>query len=328
MKCSCLAWEEEAIRVVMINDCASVGETLIAHFPRKIDVTHLKRSRSIFDKTLRIAQKIIRAKADVYHVHYLLQDCFLALRFGKHPIVGHAHGNDLRSTLKHEVWGRIVRYNLRHCDKVLVSTPDILNIARTFCESAEYIPTPVDTKLFYSIPPKSHIGKLKVLIASGCNWKVKGTDIAIRALSKITDKIKVYMIYWCVDKEKSVELAKSLDLPLNLLPMTSHEKINEYYWDAHVVIDQFREGTTGQTLLEAIACGRPVITYLSSRFDCYKDFPIKDVNTIEKIVGAIQDLAPKLWEQEYEYFKKHHDPRSVAEHMASIYRDQIECRKK
>ncbi|MCK4435261.1 glycosyltransferase, partial [Candidatus Bathyarchaeota archaeon] len=109
----------------------------------------MKRSRGIFDKTLRLALNISRAEADIYHVHYLLQDCYLALKFGKHPIIGHAHGSDLRSTLKHRIWGRIVSHNLRHCEKVLVSTPDILDVARSFCENAEYLPNPVDTNRFY-----------------------------------------------------------------------------------------------------------------------------------------------------------------------------------
>jgi len=309
----------------MINDCAFVGETLISYLPSDIRAFHLKRSRGIFDKTLGLSLNISRAEADIYHVHYLLQDCFLALRFGKHPIIGHAHGSDLRSTLKHRVWGRIVSHNLRHCDKVLVSTPDILNVARSFCENAEYLPNPVDTNRFYPIPAKPRRGKLRVLIASGCNWKVKGTDMAIRALGQLTDEVEAYMIYWGPDKEKSVALAKSLKMPLNLLPRISQRKINEYYWNAHVVIDQFKEGTTGQTQLEAIACGRPVITYLSSRYDYYKDFPLKDVNTTEKVVGVIQDLTPRLWEKEYEYFTKYHDPRSVVERLARIYHDQIEC---
>lgn len=133
----------------MVNDCAFVGETLIKYLPCEIEVTHIKRSRHFFDKTFGIAWKIFRAKGDIYHVHYLLQDCYLALKFGKHPLIGHAHGSDLRSSLKHSVWGRMVRHNLKHCDKVLVSTPDVLAFAREFREDAEYLPNPVDTKLFF-----------------------------------------------------------------------------------------------------------------------------------------------------------------------------------
>lgn len=68
-------------------------------------------------------------------------------------------------------------------------------------------------------------------------------------------------------------LAQSLGLHLNILPKTTHQHIPEYYWNADAVIDQCKSGVQGQVSLEAIACGRPVITYISSKYDSYKDFP-------------------------------------------------------
>ncbi len=126
----------------MINDCAYVGETLIKNFPSEIEAVHLKRSRGLWNKTFGIAWKISQAKGDIFHVHYLLQDCYLALKFGKKPVIGHAHGSDLRTSLKHPLWKRIVKYNLKNCDKIIVSTPDILEIAKQFREDAMYLPNP------------------------------------------------------------------------------------------------------------------------------------------------------------------------------------------
>lgn len=45
-----------------------------------MDAKHLKRSKGFFDKTFGGAWKILRSKGDLYHVHYLLQDCYLALK--------------------------------------------------------------------------------------------------------------------------------------------------------------------------------------------------------------------------------------------------------
>jgi len=39
--------------------------------------------------------------------------------------------------------------------------------------------------------------------------------------------------------------------------------------------------------LGAIACGRPVITYVSSEYSEYRNFPLKDVYTSEEIFSAI-----------------------------------------
>lgn len=307
------------MNVVMVNDCAYVGETLIKYLPEDVEAVHLKRSRGLWDKTFGIAWKILRVNADLYHVHYLLQDCYLALKFGKHPIVGHAHGSDLRSSLKHRVWGRIVRYNLKHCDRVLVSTPDILDIAREYRADAEYLPNPVDTSIFYPKPLKQHSGKRKVLIASECNWSVKGTDLAIKALSRIKDEVDVSIIRYGVDFDRTLALASSLGLRLNVLPKVPHERVNKYYWSADVVTDQFKLGSLGMISLEAIACGRPVITYLSSGYDEYDDFPLKDVDTINEIVNAVKNASFALWEAQYKYLLKYHNPVKIGEKIIRVY---------
>ena len=57
------------MKVIMINDCAFVGETLIKYLPEDLRVFHLKRSRRFFDKTLGIAWKILGSEGDLYHVH-------------------------------------------------------------------------------------------------------------------------------------------------------------------------------------------------------------------------------------------------------------------
>jgi glycosyltransferase involved in cell wall biosynthesis len=303
----------------MVNDCAYVGETIAKYFPPEVSVLHLKRSRGLLDKTFGLAWKILRAKGDVYHVHYLLQDCYLASRLGKQPLIGHAHGSDLRTSLNHKLWGRIIKHNLKHCDKVLVSTPDILNIAKDYEPDAEYLPNPVDTSIFYPKSSDQHEEKLKVLIASGCDWESKGTEIAINALAKIKDDVEVFVIRYGKDFEKTLTLANSLGLRLHVLPRTSHEGMREYYWSVNLVIDQFTYGVLGMITLEAIASGRPVLTFASSVYDAYKDFPLEDVNTIERIAEAMKNCSQELWKEEYNYLTIHHVPEKIAKRVNDIY---------
>ncbi len=308
-----------SMKIVMVNDCAFVGETLLKYMPPSIEKQHIKRTRSFWSKTFALAYKILRAKGDVYHVHYLLQDCYITARLGKRPLVGHAHGSDLRTSLKHPLWGRIVRYNLKSCSKVLVSTPDVLDLAKRFREDAEYIPNPVDTELFYPKSVVKHDGKKRVLIASDCNFNVKGTDIAIKALSRIKEKVEVSVIENGLDFSRTLALASSLGLRLNVLPKEAHEKLNQYYWNADVVLDRFKLGSLGVVSLEAIACGRPLVTYISSEFQEYGDFPLKDVCTEEAVADAVERAASDLWEKQYMYLVKNHKPEVFVQKMLEIY---------
>ena len=308
-------------KVAMINDCAYVGKTLLKYLPADVRGVHVKRSRGFWSKTFGIAYKIMRVKADVYHVHYLLQDCFIAACLGKKPLIGHAHGSDLRSSLDHPVWGRIVRYNLAKCDGVIVSTPDILGIAKKFRDDAVYLPNPVNMELFYPKPLISHGGRKRILIASDSNWSVKGTDIAIKALSRIKDDVDVSIIAYGKDFDKTIALASSLGLRLNVLPKVPHERLNEYYWNADVVLDQFKLGSLGMVSLEAIACGRPVITYVSSEYPEYKDFPLKDVFIEEKVRDAICTADIELWKRQYAYLKINHNTEKIVKRLMEIYNE-------
>lgn len=310
-----------AMKVVMINDCAFVGETLLKYMPPNIEKQHIKRSRGFWSKTFGLAYKILRAKGDVYHAHYLLQDCYIAARLGKKPLIGHAHGSDLRTSLKHPLWGRIVRHNLRKCNKVFVSTPDILGTARQFRSDVEYLPNPVNSELFYPTLITKHGEKKQVLIASDSNWEVKGTDMAIRALNSIKDHVDVSIVEYGVDFSRTLELASSLGLRLNILPKIPHEELNQYYWSADVIIDRFKLGSLGVVSLEAIASGRPVIAYVSSEYPEYKDFPLKDLNDKDAIAEAVKNASSRLWDEEYAYLANNHDHNLVITKLMRTYEE-------
>ena len=312
------------MKVVMVNDAAFVGETLLKYIPAELEKQHIKRSRGFWSKTFGLALKILRVKGDVYHVNYLLQDCYIAARLGKKPLIGHAHGSDLRTSLNHTLWGRVVRHNLKHCNKILVSTPDILKIAKRYRVDAEYLPNPVDAELFYPKPPAQKGEKKRVLIASDSNWSIKGTDIAIRALSKIREEVDVSIVQHGKDFEKTKTLASSLGLSLRVLPKAPHEKLDEYYWDADVVIDRFALGSLGMVSLEAIACGRPALAWVSSEYPENNDFPLRDLRNEEAIANVISDLPSDLWEREYHFLTKHHNIQNIESRLLSIYEELSE----
>ncbi len=190
---------------------------------------------------------------------------------------------------------------------MVVSTPDILQVARRFREDAQYIPNPVDLSIFYPKPMRRE-KKKRVLIASDSNWSVKGTDIAIKALNLIKNYVDVYIISHGRDFNKTLALARKLGLNMQVLPKVSHEVMNQYYWNADVVIDQFKLGSLGLVSLEGIACGRPVITYVSSQYEEYREFPLKDLQTEEEIAEAVIKADEKLWEAEYAYLINNHHP--------------------
>ncbi len=68
-----------------------------------------------------------------------------------------------------------------------------------------------------------------------------------------------------------------------MLPKVHREELKEYFWRSDLVVDRLKLGSLGVVALEAIACGRPVIGFISSEFPEYKDFPSKNIKTEEGI---------------------------------------------
>ncbi len=314
------------MRVVTVNDCAHVGETSLKYLPSDVETQHIRRTRGFWNKTFGIAYSILRSSGDVYHVHYLLQDCYIASKLAKYPLVGHAHGSDLRETINHLLLGRIVKSNLMNCSKVLVSTPNLLKTAEMHNETSEYLPNPVDTSLFYPKERERLNERLKVLIAAGNNWKIRGTDKALHALKSIEKEVDITMIAYGIDTQRTLRLARSLGLDLQVRSFARHDEMPRYYWDADVVIASIGVGgTLGMVALEAIACGRPVVARVSSEFSEYKSFPLLDVSTPEDIASAVISARDaRLWEEEYQYVQSFHDPNRVSKRLMKIYTHLIE----
>lgn len=313
------------MKVVMVNDCAYVGETLIKYLPHEVLVEHVKRSRCFLDKTFGIAWKIFRAKGDIYHVHYLLQDCYLALKFGKHPLVGHAHGSDIRETLKSKRWGWIVKYNLENCDKVLVAQPTILEIAKKHNSRAEYFPIPYDPEIFYPKPLPLEREVKQILLASPHDFRVKGTDKFLHALADVKIPFKVKTICYGKDAERAYILARKLGLKIEFIEKVPHRKMNELYWEADLVLGSFGVGQLDTVAIEAMACGRPLIHHVLEKF--YSGCPLKELyvkNSVAELVHQLlvyREEAEEKVRAQLEYVQVHHNARILVKELIRVYRE-------
>jgi glycosyltransferase involved in cell wall biosynthesis len=280
------------MKVVMINDCASIAETLLNNLPPEIEKEHIKRTRRLFDKTFGISYRILRAKADIYHVHYLLQDCYLASRFGKRPLVGSGHGSDLRQQINSRKWGRIVRHNLKHCDKILVSQPTTLDNARRYNEEAEYFPIPYDPSTFYPKPMTEDSQNKTVLIASAHDFAIKGTDKFIKALAMASKPVTVRSFQFGKNLLEAQQLANKLDVKIEFIKRTPHNQMNELYWGSDLVLGSCGIGQLDTVAIEAMACGRPVVHSIAKDF--FPTCPLEELDTVEKTSELISSL---LWEK-------------------------------
>jgi glycosyltransferase involved in cell wall biosynthesis len=318
-------WLNALMKVVMINDCAYVGETLLKFFPADIQKQHIERTRGLWNKTFGIAYKILWAKGDIYHVHYLLQDCYIASHLGKRPLVGHAHGSDLRETLQSRRWGAIVKSNLRSCNKILVAQPTVLDVAKEYNEMAEYFPIPFDPAIFFPKTPPEKKSEYHVLLAAKHDFNVKGTDKLLRAVSLVPEKIKVKAFNAGKDLEKAKQLAEELKLDIDFISLVPHFKMNELFWESDLVLGSFAVGRQhlDTVAIEAMACGRPVVHSVQKEF-----FPtcpleeLKDSSATAEIISRLlsnPEEKEKRVERQLNYVNATHAAPALVEKLLKIY---------
>jgi len=218
--------------VCMVNDCSHVAENLIPHLKNWFEVSCVKRTRSLMDKTVGLWWKIRNSDADLYHVHYALQDAWITQKIRSLDVL-HCHGSDIRVGLNHIFYSRIVKSNLQKARRVLYATPDMVELKR-YREDAEYMPTPVDTSMFYPHPLQTH------------------ENLQAVYFNKWYEKLPQKIVDFC--KRNNVDLhVLTANVPFHAMPtlLNAHD----------IFIDRFTIPSLSKTALEAMACGLNVICY-------------------------------------------------------------------
>jgi glycosyltransferase involved in cell wall biosynthesis len=280
------------MKVVMINDAAFVGETLLKYLPPGMEKQHVKRSRGLWDKSFGIALKILRAKGDIYHAHYLLQDCYIASQLGKEP---------------------------------LVAQPTILDTALKFNETAEYFPIPFDPQVFFPKPLQPERKEKSVFIASTHNFRIKGTGKFLKALASLSTPLKIKSLAGGKNFADAQQLARELSLHVDFIPKVPHDKMNELYWESDLVLGSFSIGQLDTVAIEAMACGRPVVQSISRGF--FKNCPLEELENVEQSAEIIQRLLvdkkerEKRVESQLDYVISTHSAPLLAERLLKLYNE-------
>lgn len=315
--------------IVMVGDSAWVGETIIKYASNNFSFKHIKRSRKIWSKTLGIAAKILLSHGDLYHVHYGLQDHYLVKRFKKSPSICHFHGSDLRESLRGK-WGWIVRSNLEEADKVLVGVPDILDHALSYRDDAQYVPNPVDLRLFEHTPVREN-DTLNILLSADLSL-VKGVDLFLESYAIFQSRFprsQLTALDYGRDRDILTQKMRELRIRARILSPVRHNDMPRIYRQADIVATDFRLGYLQMTSLESMASGRPVIQLLDEKF--YREIevpPVLKVSNSDEIVAGLWSLTnleerKRIANLQKSYVEKYHNPFKIAERYLAIYRELL-----
>jgi len=154
----------------------------------------------------------------------------------------------------------LVQKALRQATRVTVGSEYLRNIARAFCDPTkiERLPLGVDTSLF-SLPTEQPPPE-PLLLNVGALYPVKDQTLLVRAFRRVAAQVPEARLELVGEGPLRGDLLKLAEgLNVHLAGAVPHEALAEGYRRAAVFVQTSRHESQGLAVLEAAACGLPVV---------------------------------------------------------------------
>lgn len=230
-------------------------------------------SKLSYLKQINYIQKLIRkCKPDIVHAHYATSYGFI-LSFLKHPKkILSVWGSDVYNFPKKSLLHRIIfKRNLRRAD-VILSTSKAMKEEISLYTSKDIIVTPFGIRLDYFKPTCKDSGESSRSIVIGTIKAVDpvyGTEYLIDAFLILKEKfpnlpLKLLIVGGVNDEQYYQTLLNKVNKSnwkkdITFTGKVEYSKIVEYYNSLDVFITLSNEESFGVSVIEAQACGIPVV---------------------------------------------------------------------
>jgi teichuronic acid biosynthesis glycosyltransferase TuaC len=215
---------------------------------------------------------------DLIDAHYVYPDGFAAVLLGRmlgKPVVVSARGSDINLYAELPLIRRLLRYTLQRSDKLIavcLALKEAMMRLGIPAEKIAVVPNGVDLEKFSPIPKDQARRRLglsqekKIILSVGGLIPRKGFDLLIKALRMVIDEYPGRDLQLVIVGEgthrkalESLVYALGLEKSVYLPGAVGHQEISLWYSAADLFcLASSREGWPN-VLLEALACGTPVV---------------------------------------------------------------------
>lgn len=127
----------------------------------------------------------------------------------------------------------------------------------------------IKSKVFYNPLPEiehgfSNLSNNSLIFVGRLDFKHKGLEYLIEILKKVLENdksIKCLIVGDGPDKEKLLKLIKRAKIGENVIFIGKSDNVYQYYESADVLLQTSRWEGFGMTIIEAMSCGLPVISF-------------------------------------------------------------------
>lgn len=192
---------------------------------------------------------------------------------------------------------------IKHSEGIIIHDYELIPHLPNIRKPVYIVPLRVDIKHIVPHYPPISENKVPVIVHAPSNRGKKGTEQILKLLKEVKGEYQ-----------------------LVLVENVSHEEAMRIYEQADLIIDQVAIGTYGVFSIEAMALGKPLVTYVSTEMQ--KQFPDElpivcaDFTDMkEKVEALIEDAAlrNRLGHEGRSYVEKYHDNTVIASHLYEVY---------
>lgn len=193
-----------------------------------------------------------------------------------------------------------------YCDEQIVCSPQY----SPFVKDAKFIPLGLDLEQFSfsKIPPIENAIRI---VHAPTSRKKKGTQYLIDAVEKLQ--------------------SEGVAVELDVVEGVSHAELLERYKEAHICVVSLMGGWYGTSAIEAMALGRPVVSFVRESLFDYIDWTADEVpiisankNTIYEVLKDVLSHPERLEEIAKEsrtFAINRHDYHNVAKNLLNMYQN-------
>jgi L-malate glycosyltransferase len=271
--------------------------------PESLINIFLKESRYL--STISTVKRIIRLhQPDIVHAHYASSYGLIGSLTNFHPFIISLWGSDiLKFPSKSFVHKKIIMHNLKKSDKVLATSSFLANEGKKFSQKDIQITNfGVNSDIFKCSSARKIFKKEDIVIGTvKALEKTYGIDILIHAFSLLKRMQEDLPLKLMIVGQGALENElKNLCISKGIWDVTTftgyipHELIQEYHNELDIEVYMSRMESFGVSVLEAMACAKPVVV---SNIECFKDIiddslngyvvPSDDINKIVNILNKL-----------------------------------------
>ena len=304
----------------------------------KVEKSH--RKLGYLNKIKKVREIINDIQPDILHAHYASSYGLLGALSNYHPYVVSLWGSDILLFPKEGLIQReIIKYNLRKADRVFSTSKYMMEEANNYTnKKIDITPFGIDLSIFNNRNIRKDdelvIGIVKSL------EKIYGIDYLINAFSILLRKypqynIKLKILGEGTQKRALEKLAEDLSISKRVEFLESRDLIgvSDFYNEIHIGVFPSLSESFGVTILEAQACGVPVVVSDIKAFyestipgETSLICKVKDVDSIVEALENIllnKDLYISMSKKAEQFVKENFDINKIFKRIELIYEEIV-----